>query len=218
VHAALGQAGIRCGRHRVARLMRAHGLQGCHKRRRRPVTTQPGPGPVAANVLNRDFTAERPNQKWVTDITAIDTLEGWLYLAAILDLFSRKVVGWAMADHAKTSLVERALLMALYQRVPREPLLHHSDRGSQYTSTPYQAHLTQAGITVSMSGTGDCYDNAVAESFFGTLKTECVTEPFATRHEARLATFAYIEGWYNRERLHSTLGYLSPVQFEELHC
>jgi putative transposase len=218
VHAALRQTGVACGRHRVARLMRHAGLRACARRRKRPLTTQPGAGVVAANLLNREFVAQRPDEKWVTDITYIDTLEGWLYLAAILDLFSRKVVGWAMADHLKSSLAERALLMALNQRPSDAPLLHHSDRGRQFTSTPYQALLTQAGITVSMSRTGNCYDNAVAESFFGTLKTECVTVPFATRQQARTTIFEYIEGWYNRQRLHSSLGYLSPVQFERLHA
>lgn len=217
VHAALQQAGIGCGRHRVARLMRKNGLQVCQKRRKRPITTQRGPGPVAANILNRDFVAARPNEKWVTDITYIDTLEGWLYLAAILDLFSRKVVGWAMADHLKSSLAERALQMALSQRPSDARLLHHSDQGCQFTSGPYQALLNQPGITVSMSRTGNCYDNAVAESFFGTLKSECATAPFATHQLARTTIFEYIEVRYNRRRLHSYLGYLSPVQFEQLH-
>jgi transposase InsO family protein len=217
VHAALCQAGIACGRHRVARLMRQYELRACYKRRKRPKTTQPGPGPVAANILNREFEAQRPNEKWVTDITYIDTYEGWLYLATILDLFSRKVVGWSMADHLRTSLAEQALRMALNQRYADAPLLHHSDRGCQYTSDDYLGHLADAGITVSMSRTGNCYDNAVIESFFGTLKTECVTAPFATRQQARTTIFEYIEGWYNRQRLHSTLGYLSPVQFEPLY-
>jgi len=217
IHAALQQAGIGCGRHRVARLMHRAGLQAGCQRRKRPRTTQHGPGPIAANVLNRDFVAQRPNEKWVTDITYIDTREGWLYLATILDLFSRKVVGWSMADHLRTSLAETALHMALLQRHSDAPLLHHSDRGCQFTSDDYLAHLTRAGISVSMSRTGNCYDNAVAESFFGTLKTECATAPFATRQQARTAIFQYIEGWYNRHRLHSALGYLSPVQFELLH-
>lgn len=217
VWAALKQAGVACGRHRVARLMRQNKLYAHCKRRQRPRTTQAGPGPVAANVLNREFSAQRPDEKWVADITYIDTDEGWLYLAAILDLFSRRVVGWSMADHLRTSLPENALRMALDQRQPRAALLHHSDRGCQYTSDPYQACLRAAGITPSMSRTGDCYDNAVAESFFGTLKTECATAPFASHLQARSAIFEYIEGWYNRRRLHSSLGYLSPDQFEQQH-
>lgn len=217
VHAALQQAGIACGRHRVARLMRQAGLKGRQKRRKRPNTTQPGEGVVAANILNREFAAQRPDEKWVTDITYIDTDEGWLYLAMILDLFSRRVVGWAMDNHMKTQLVERALHMALYQRDIAAPLLHHSDQGSQFTSDAYQALLRRAGITVSMSRTGNCYDNAVAESFFGTLKAECATAAFASRQQARTAIFEYIEVWYNRQRLHSSLGYLSPEQFERFH-
>jgi putative transposase len=217
IHAALRQTGIRCGRHRVARLMRVHGLKACQKRRKRPVTTQSGGGQVADNTLNREFVATRPNEKWVTDITYIDTREGWLYLATIMDLFSRKIVGWAMDNHLKTNLTEQALQMALNQRQSKAPLLHHSDRGCQYTSHDYQAHLHRAGITVSMSRTGNCYDNAVAESFFGTLKTECVLSPFATQRQARTTIFEYIEGWYNRHRLHSALGYLSPLQFELNH-
>jgi transposase InsO family protein len=217
VHAALRQAGISCGRQRVARLMRKNGLKACQKRRKRPMTTKPGPGPIAENVLDRDFVAQRPNEKWVTDITYIDTWQGWLYLAVILDLFSRKIVGWAMADHLKSSLAERALLMALNQRSSDDPLLHHSDRGCQFTSKAYQAHLSQPGIIVSMGRTGNCYDNAVAESFFGTLKAECAAETFTTQQHARTTIFEYIESWYNRKRLHSTLGYLSPEQFERLH-
>lgn len=216
VHAALRQSGILCGRHRVARLMRKNGLKACQKRRKRPMTTKAGPGPIAENVLARDFVAQRPNEKWVTDITYIDTWEGWLYLAVILDLFSRKVVGWAMADHLKSSLAERALLMALNQRSSDDPLLHHSDRGCQFTSKAYQTLLNQPGIIVSMSRTGNCYDNAVAESFFGTLKAECAADTFATHQHARTTIFEYIESWYNRKRLHSTLDYLSPEQFERL--
>ena len=157
------------------------------------------------------------NTKWVSDFTYIDTAEGWLYLAVILDLFSRKVVGWAMLEHMDTALVETALHMALRTRQPNAPLLHHSDQGSQYTSTAYQSSLTDWNIQPSMSRVGNCYDNAVAESFFGTLKTECVTRQFATHAQARTTIFEYIEVWYNRQRLHSSLGYLSPMEFEQQH-
>jgi putative transposase len=147
-------------------------------------------------------------------ITYIDTLEGWLYLATILDLFHRAVVGWAMDEHMETELIERALDMALGRRSPAD-LLHHSDQGSQYTSLAYQARLHAIPAQVSMSGVGNCYDNAVMESFFGTLKTECANRRFATRAEARSVIFEFIEVWYNRQRLHSTLGYLSPLEFEQ---
>jgi transposase InsO family protein len=170
---------------------------------------------VAENLLNREFAADRPNQKWVTDITCIPTDEGWLYLAGVLDLFSRKIVGWAMADHLRTDLVSEALQMAIQHRCPGEGLLHHSDRGVQYASEDYQQLLDEHHMEVSMSGRGDCWDNACAESFWGTLKTELVHhERFATREAARRAIFEYIEVFYNRKRLHSSLGYLSPEAFE----
>jgi transposase InsO family protein len=155
-----------------------------------------------------------PNQKWLADITYIATDEGFLYLASLEDVFSRRIVGWAMADNLETSLVERALHMALMQRRPQADLLHHSDRGSQYASHDYQRLLAQRHITVSMSRTGNCYDNAMKESFFATLKAECAPQPFATRAAARLAIFEFIEVWYNRQRLHSSLAYRSPQQFE----
>jgi putative transposase len=163
----------------------------------------------------------RPNrrpQKWVADLSYIDTDEGWLYLATVMDLFSRRIVGWAMSDHMETPLVEEALRMALIRRRPSASLLHHSDRGSQYASKDYRALLAAWGITVSMSRTGDCYDNAVMESFFGTLKTECATERYASRAQARTDIFEYIEVWYNRQRRHSTLGYLSPHAFEAAYA
>jgi transposase InsO family protein len=210
--------GIACGRHRVARLMRRAGIRPPRRVRRYPVTTQRQPGVLPApNRLNQDFSATTANTKWVSDFTYIDTAEGWLYLAVILDLFSRKVVGWAMSAHMDSTLVETALHMALQTRQPDASLLHHSDQGSQYTSADYQSILTAMSIQLSMSRVGNCYDNAVVESFFGTLKTECVTHQFATHAQARTTICEYIEVWYNRQRLHSTLGYLSPVAFEQLH-
>jgi len=212
---ALRRKGIECGRHRVARLMRSEGISPQKRRKRYPVTTQRQAGVIPApNHLNQDFSATSANQKWVSDFTYIDTAEGWLYLATILDLFSRKVVGWAMAEQMDTALVETALRMALCGRRPPANLLHHSDQGSQYTSAAYQSCLSDANIQVSMSRVGNCYDNAVAESFFGTLKAECVIGQFDSRALARTTIFEYIEVWYNRQRLHSTLGYLSPTQFE----
>jgi transposase InsO family protein len=200
----------------VARLMRLHGIVALTRRRYHPVTTQRQPGVVPApNRLNQDFSAAAPNQKWVSDFTYIETGEGWLYLAVVLDLFSRKVIGWSMSQKMDTALVETALRMALLGRRPPAGLLHHSDQGSQYTSAAYRNCLTEALAQLSMSGAGNCYDNAVMESFFGTLKTECVTGPFSTCALARTTIFEYLEVWYNRQRLHSTLGYYSPVDFEQ---
>jgi transposase InsO family protein len=179
------------------------------------VTTQRQPDhPVAPNLLAQDFTAERPNQKWAADITALDTAEGGLYLASVLDLCSRKVVGWSMDGHMYSSLVEDALHMAVARRCPEPGLLHHSDQGSQYTGAAYRLLLSQLECQVSMSRVGNCYDNAAMESFIGTLKTECITGQFESRAQARTAIFEYIEVWYNRQRLHSSLGYLSPEEFE----
>ena len=218
IWAALQGQGVTCGRHRVARLMRKEGISPKKRRSSHPVTTQRQPGVIPApNRLNQDFSATTANTKWVSDFTYIDTAEGWLYLAIILDLFSRKVVGWAMAEHMNTALVETALRMALHVRQPAANLLHHSDQGSQYTSAAYESQLVDANIQMSMSRVGNCYDNAVAESFFGTLKAECVTSQFATHALARTTIFEYIEVWYNRQRLHSTLGYLSPAEFERQH-
>ena len=215
IHAALRRKGIRCGRNRVARLMQLHGLTARKRQKRHPVTTQRKAGVMPApNLLNQNFSALAPNQKWVSDITYIDTAAGWLYLASVLDLFSRQIVGWAMADRMDATLVEDAFQMAVCRRDPSAGLMHHSDQGRQYTSAAYQDSLADLQCQVSMSRVGNCYDNAVMESFFGTLKAECATQQFATQTQARTAIFEYIEAWYNRQRLHSSLGYLSPMEFE----
>jgi putative transposase len=205
-----------CGRHRIARLMRQDGLCARQRHKAHPITTQRQPGVVPApNRLNQDFAAQAPNQKWVSDFTYIETGEGWLYLAVVLDLFSRKVIGWSMRQTMDAVLVETALRMALLERQPQAGLLHHSDQGSQYTSAAYLDCLSKVPAQISMSRTGNCYDNAVAESFFSTLKTECVHGPFLTHTQARTTLFEYMEVWYNRHRIHSTLGYHSPVDFEQ---
>jgi transposase InsO family protein len=171
--------------------------------------------PIAANVLDRQFTAALPNQKWAVDITYIPTGEGWLYLAGVMDLCSRRIVGWSMADHMRTELVSDALSMALARRSPKKGLLHHSDRGVQYASDDYQQLLESKGMIPSMSRCGDCWDNAAMESFWATLKTELVNhEEYATHDAARASIFEYIEVFYNRKRLHSSLGYVSPEAFE----
>lgn len=219
IHAELRACGIRCSRKRVARLMRQQHLQGKCKWRRRVCTTESRhPLPVAANLLNQEFSAERPNAKWVADITYIPTREGWLYLAGILDVFSRRVVGWAMDATMTTELVERALLAAVRTRRPHPGLLHHSDRGSQYASHDYQSHLRAAQLQVSMSRTGNCYDNALMESFWATLKVELTNDKvYPSRAAAKQDIFQYIEGFYNQRRRHSALGYLSPTEFERRH-
>lgn len=200
----------------VARLMRQQGIRAKTKKKFVPRTTQSlHEQPVAGNLLNREFTADRPNQKWVTDITYIPTDEGWLYLAGVMDLFSRKIVGWSMAEHMRTDLVSEALRMAIWRRQPGAGLLHHSDRGIQYASDAYQQLLHAHHMEASMSRRGDCWDNACAESFWGTLKTELVNhEHYASREAARQSIFEYIEVFYNRKRLHSSLGYQSPEAFE----
>ena len=217
MHAALQMRGLRCGRKRVVRLMQALGLCAKPHKRRKPTTTSSDPtAHFAPNKLERNVTAERPNTKWVTDITAIPTAEGWLYLAVVLDLFSRMVVGWAMAPTEHEHLVTQAVQMALARRHPQAGLLHHSDRGSEYTSLGYQALLAAQGIEVSMSRTANCYDNAAVESFFDTLKSACANRTqFPTHALARSAIFAYLECWYNPVRLHSTLQYVSPLVYEQ---
>jgi putative transposase len=219
IHAELQAQGISSSRKRVARLMRERGLSA-RRLHHRTITTKGEPGArVAPNLLDQDFTASRPDEKWTGDITAVWTYEGWLYLAVVLDLFSRRVIGWAMAAIQDETLIETALHMALLARRPAAGLLFHSDRGSQYTSDAYRAVLAESGIIVSMSRTGNCYDNAVTESFFGTLKGECVERmSFQTRREARQTIFEYVECFYNRVRRHSSLGYVSPVAYEQVMC
>jgi putative transposase len=216
IHAALKTQGVYCGRKRVARLMRERELYARRKRKKAQTTNSQHHFPVAPNLLTRDFEASAPNTKWVADITCIETREGWLYLSGVLDTYSRKIVGWAMGEHHDTSLVEAALQMALQSRHPGAGLIHHSDRGSEYASSRYQTLLQQRGIQASMSRKGDCYDNAMMESFWATVKEECCgNNIFATRDDAKLALFAYIEVYYNRNRLHSSLGYMSPVDYEK---
>jgi transposase InsO family protein len=215
VHAELRARGQRVSRKRVVRLMRAQGLAARRRRRYVATTDSRHRQPVAPNVLARDFSPRQPNSTWATDITYVSTREGWLYLAVVLDLFSRKVVGWCMSETIDRHLVLRALDMALESRQPPQGLVHHSDRGSQYASEEYQQALAARGIQCSMSRKGNCWDNAVVESFFSTLKQELVyTMDFITREQARLALFEYMEVFYNRQRRHSTLGYVSPVDFE----
>jgi len=215
VFAELRCRGRSVGRHRVARCMRAAGITARLTRRWHRTTDSSHGLPVAENLLDRAFTAERPNQKWVTDITYVWTLEGWLYVAVVLDLFSRRIVGWSMASHMRTDLVMGALTMAVGNRLPDDALMHHSDQGSQYASFAYQAALQHHGLTCSMSRRGECHDNAVAESFFGTLKTELIhRQTWPTRASARSAVHDYIELFYNRTRRHSTLGHRPPAEFE----
>ena len=193
------------------------GLQARMPRRYRRTTSSDHDLPVAANHLDRRFTVKTKDRVWATDITYVRTHEGWLYLAVVLDLFSRRVVGWSMASHLRTELVRYALEMALGNRLPESELLHHSDRGSQYASFEYQKLLQNHGIQCSMSRRAECYDNAVVESFFGTLKTELIyRKAWLTRDEARLAIHEYIEVFYNRRRRHSHLGNVSPAEFEKL--
>jgi len=214
IHAELAAEGIHVGHKRIARLMRVAGLAGV-SRRKGPRTTQRRQGArPAPDLVERDFTAERPDQLWVADITYVPTWAGFLYLAVVLDAFSRRVVGWAMAMHLRTQLVLDALDMALGQRRPRD-VVHHSDQGSQYTSIAFGARCRQAGVRPSMGSVGDCYDNALCESFFATLECELIDRRrFPTQSAARSAVFEFIEGWYNPCRRHSSIGYLSPINFE----
>ena len=215
ITADLRDEGYGHGRHKVARLMRLADLRGCPKRRFR-VTTQRDPShAVARNILQQNFAAAAPNQRWVADITYISTHQGWIYLAIVMDLYSRRIVGWSMSRWMNRRIVVDALLMAINARQPQGKLIHHSDRGAQYTSDDFKNELAKHGIEASMSSTGNCYDNAVAESFFGLLKRERVNRVrYRTREEARADLFWYIEVFYNRKRRHGFLGNISPVEFE----
>ena len=216
IHAELVAQGIACGIHRVARLMQRNGLQAKGKRRYKRTTNSRHAYPIVPNLLNRQFEAKAPNQKWVGDITYVPTGEGWLYLATVIDLYSRRVVGWAMADNMRQELTLTALNMALSQQKPKSGLLHHTNRGSQYAAKQYRRILQRHQIQVSMSRSGNCYDNAPMESFFATLKAELAHYGwYTTRRQARAEIFEYIEVFYNRQRRHSSLGYLSPLQFEQ---
>lgn len=221
VHAALKHQGVSCCVNTVARIMREEGLKAKTKRKFKATTNSAHGLPVASNLLDRNFQRSRANEAWVSDITYIATDEGWLYLATTLDLYSRRIVGWAMSERMTSQLVIDALAMAVEHRQPQAGLIHHSDRGSQYASSAFQSVLLAHGMVCSMSRKGDCYDNAVMESFFGTFKTELVSFAgrtgrgcYACRASARQAIFEWIEVFYNRQRLHSSLGYKSPADFE----
>jgi len=217
ITAELQAAGQPVGRRRVMRLMRQKHLQGRRRRRWRPGTTDSGHcRPVAPNRLLGGVQPVKPNQLWVTDITCVSTVQGWLYVAAVLDRYSRRLIGWAFDQAQGTALCVRALEMAARHRRPPPGLVHHSDRGAQYASDEYQVGLERIGAVASMSRSGNCYDNAFIEAFWSTMKLECIEgRRFATREQASLALFDYIESFYNRSRRHSSLGYLSPVAFEQ---
>jgi putative transposase len=208
--------GIPCGLHKIERLMRSEALRARPRRRRIPTDDgQRSVAAIAPNVLDRQFTAERPNQKWIADFTYIWTAEGWLYVAAVIDLFSRRVVGWSMKAEMTAQLVTDALVMAIWRRGKPDALLHHSDQGSQYTSEQFMTLMADNGIACSMSRSGNVWDNAAMESFFSSLKTERIARKvYRTRNAARADVFDYIERFYNTIRRHSTIGYLSPVEFE----
>jgi len=218
VHAELRARGVCVGRKRVARLMRAAGLQGVTRRKRFGTTVRDPNGCSAPDLVNRDFTTSAPDQLWVADITYIPTLGGFLYLAVVLDAWSRRVVGWAMTTRLRKEIVIHALAMAVRQRQPRS-VIHHSDRGAQYTSIAFGERCRLAGVRPSMGSVGDCFDNAMCESFFASLESELLDRKrFASPAEARAEVFSYIEGFYNTHRLHSSLGYLSPADFEERYA
>ena len=208
--------GVSCGLHRIERLMQVQGFRARPRRRRLPPDTgERSLAAVSSNVLDRQFEAERPNQKWIADFTYVWTAEGWLYVAAVIDLFSRRVVGWSMSAGMTAQLVTDALVMAIWRRGKPDALLHHSDRGSQYTSEQFQRLMADHGVTCSMSRAGNCWDNAAMESFFSSLKTErTARKTYRTRDQAKADVFDYIERFYNPKRRHSTLGYLSPMEFE----
>jgi putative transposase len=217
VHAELRALGVRCGRRRVARLMRRAGLRGCMRARKKRTTRRDPRAVPAPDLVKRDFHATAPDRLWTADITYLKTDEGFLYLAFVLDVYSRRIVGWSMATHLRTELVVDALEMAVWRRKPAAGLVHHSDRGVQYTALSFGKRLEEAGIVPSMGRAGSALDNAVSESFVSTLKCELVhRRRFPTREAARSAVFEYLEVFYNRRRLHSSLGYLSPESYEEL--
>lgn len=213
--AELKEGGFSVGRHRVARLMRDNGLKALQKRRFKKTTDSDHKGPIAPNILDQDFTATGPNQKWGVDISYVWTAEGWLYLAIVLDLYSRRIIGWAVSDRLKKDLALTALRRAIAIRRPPKGVIHHSDRGSQYCSNDYQKLLASYGFIASMSGKGNCYDNAMVETVFKTLKSELIWRAvFKTRCAAETAIGHYIDAFYNPKRRHSALGFNSPIQFE----
>jgi transposase InsO family protein len=208
--------GLRCGKHRVARLRQRHGIEATRRRRFKITTHSRKSQGRTPDLVQRGFTAPAPNRVWVGDVTFVATREGWLYVAVLIDLYSRKVVGWAMAERINTALVQSALRMALLTRRPPPGLIHHTDRGAIYAAQEYRTLLAAHGVAASMGRTGDCYDNAVAESFFSTVKNELTAEQvYTTRQAAKTALFEYIEAFYNRQRIHQTLGYRTPQHVEE---
>ena len=214
IHAELAEEGIRVGGKRVARLMRRAGLEGASRRKRFRTTRRAKDARPAPDLVERDFVADGPDRLWVADITYISTWSGFLYLALVVDAWSRRVIGWSMANHLRTELVLEALNMALWQRRP-EQVIHHSDQGTQYTSIAFGLRCKKAGVRPSMGSVGDCFDNALAESFFATLECELIDRrSFRTQAEAKMAVFDFIEGWYNPQRRHSSIGYISPAVFE----
>ena len=218
IHAKLAENGTQVGHNRVARLMRVAGIQGVIRRKRRCTTQRHPEASPAADLVDRDFTSTAPDELWVADITYISTGEGFLYLAVVVDAYSRRVIGWAMATRMKTQLVLDALEMAIRQRRPKG-VIHHSDHGSQYTSVEFGRRCRKAGIRPSMGSVGDCFDNAMCESFFATLECELLDRhEFRTRAEAQRAVFEFIEGWYNLHWLHSSLGYDTPVRYEKRYA
>lgn len=217
IKAELNAMGIICGKNRVVRLMRVNGITAKSKRKYKPGSSSKHNMPVSEDLVRQKFSAESPDRVWVSDITYIPTGQGWLYMAAVLDLYSRRIVGWSMSERMSRDIVMDALSQAVSRRKPQKGLICHSDRGSQYASGDYREMLTGNGFLSSMSGKGNCYDNACMESFFHTLKTELVYfEKFKTKSEAKSKIFEYVEVFYNRKRRHSYLGYRSPVDFEKL--
>jgi len=223
IHAELSDADVHVGRKRVARLMRAAGIVGCHRRKRSfSITSQNPKADVAPDLVDRDFTATAPNQLWVADVTYVPTVQGWLYLACVTDVFSRMVLGWSMASHRKAALVVDAVAMAVHRRGGSVPgVIHHSDRGGEYTSHQLERELRRHGALASMGSVADCFDNALAESVFATIECELFDQQpggrFASHHDAKLAIFDYLEAFYNPRRRHSALDYRSPIEFENLH-